>query len=112
MQLIQLAAQPVLSEVRQGVGRLEDERALLLKRLAQLHGRAYADVSVEEKARVAADWKQWQRHVNVRKRICRELWSRCLEVVPEDMTTQELWVRVDWSEEEGAKSGYPRLTDV
>lgn len=95
MQLSQLAAQPVLSEVRQDVCRLEEERGALLKRLAQLHGQAYADVSPEEKARVAADWKQWQRHVNVRKRICRELWGRCSEVVPNDMTRQEFWVCID-----------------
>lgn len=53
-----------------------------------------AVVGSEERAEVEREWKRWQRQVAVRRRICRELWDRCSEVVPEGVTREELWVCV------------------
>lgn len=87
-----LASKPVLSEIRQDVGHLEKEREALLERLSALRGKRVTEISPEEQAKVTVEWKQWQRHAGSRKRICRELWNLCSEVLPENMTRQELWV--------------------
>jgi 26S proteasome regulatory subunit (ATPase 3-interacting protein) len=48
-------------------------------------------LSVDEKERMEQEWRMWQHHVTVRKRIFRDLWERCAEVPPEEMTRAELW---------------------
>lgn len=81
------------ADLRQGVLKLEAEKGEMSVRLSAMCNRAVQPVSVEEKARVDKEWKVWKRHMNVRKRICRDLWDRCTEVLPEDTTKEDLWVR-------------------
>lgn len=92
--LAALEAKPRLSQLRQDIHQLEEERAVIHARLQELHGGDEVQIPVEERARLEQEWKQWQRHVTTRRRICRELWGLCTEVLPEDMTSQDLWVSV------------------
>lgn len=80
-------------DLRRGVLNLEAERDQILGRLSSMRNSTVQPVSLEEKAHVEKEWKVWKRHMNVRKRICRELWERCTEVLPEDTTKEDLWVR-------------------
>ena len=92
-ELATLRSKPLLSELRQDIDRLETEKESMLARLDEFHGRdSSVQVSPEERAEVEREWKRWQRQVNVRRRICRDMWMKCSEVVPEGMTREELWV--------------------
>lgn len=49
-------------------------------------------VSVDEQERVEKEWRKWKRTAGTRKRVCRDLWDRCTEVLPEDAgSKEELW---------------------
>lgn len=92
-ELATLRSKPLLSELRQDIGRLEKEKESILARLDEFHGHdSSAQVSPEKRAEVEREWKRWQRQVNMRRRICRDMWMKCSEVVPEGMTREELWV--------------------
>ncbi|ODM18337.1 hypothetical protein SI65_06208 [Aspergillus cristatus] len=91
-ELATLRSKPLLSELRQDIGRLEKEKESILAQLDEFHGHdSSVQVSPEERAEVEREWKRWQRQVNVRRRICRDMWMKCSEVVPEGMTREELW---------------------
>jgi len=95
-ELAMLCSKVPISELRQEVSRLEAERAETLGRLAKLRNDDDgALVSAEQRAQVEREWKEWRKHVHVRKKICRDLWERCTEVLPEDTTKEDLWVRAD-----------------
>ncbi|EEH23404.2 hypothetical protein PABG_05615 [Paracoccidioides brasiliensis Pb03] len=98
-----LNARVSTGELRGIVGGLEREREELLVRLKPLRekdwkgeGAGSQVVSAEELARVEGEWREWKGRVVGRKRICREIWERCSEVLPEGMKEreegrQELW---------------------
>ncbi|KAJ5152869.1 uncharacterized protein N7482_009347 [Penicillium canariense] len=90
--LAALEAKPRLSALRKDIRRLQEERDAAQGRLGKLSGDGQLQISLEERAQLERDWKQWQRHATVRRRICRELWGRCSEVLPDDTTALELWV--------------------
>jgi 26S proteasome regulatory subunit (ATPase 3-interacting protein) len=81
-----------VSDLRQDISRLESEELTIQARLASRHEGDPVQMSPAEREKLEKEWKQWQRHVSVRRRICRELWGQCSEVVPEGMTAAELWV--------------------
>ena len=92
-ELATLCARPRLSDLRNDIDQLDREKARLVTRLTELRADNSTQVSPEEKAKVDNEWKLWQKQVNLRRRICYEMWGRCSEVLPEDMTRDELWVR-------------------
>lgn len=95
-ELAEFGSRPLLSELRADVARLQKEKEEILAGLASL-GEDESAVSPEEQQAVENEWKYWQRQAHVRRRICNELWERCSEVVPEDMTREELKVRLRWT---------------
>lgn len=90
--LAALHAKPWISDLRQDISCLESEKSTIQARLASRHEGEPVQVSPEEREKLEQEWKYWQRHANVRRRICRDLWGQCSEVLPEDMTAAELWV--------------------
>ncbi|KAL4951330.1 Tat binding protein 1-interacting [Aspergillus filifer] len=86
-----LNAKPLLSELRVEVEKLEEEKEELAERLVKLHGDGATDVSPQEKENVRKDWKIWQNQVRVRAKICRDLWRKCSETLPEGMTREGFW---------------------
>lgn len=95
-ELAEFVSRPLLSELRADVARLQKEKEEILAGLASL-GEDESAVSPEEQQAVENEWKYWQRQAHVRRRICNELWERCSEVVPENMTREELKVRLRWT---------------
>lgn len=90
--LATLAATPRISDLRHDISRLENERSAIQTRLARHHEDDSVPLSPTERQKLEAECKRWQRHVSVRRRICRELWGQCSEVLPEGVTAAELWV--------------------
>ncbi|KAL4767427.1 Tat binding protein 1-interacting protein-domain-containing protein [Aspergillus nidulans var. acristatus] len=90
-QLNSLNAMPLLSELRTEIKELEKEKESLAARLIKVCGDASAEVSPQEKEKVRKDWKIWQNQESVRAKICRDLWRKCSETLPEGMTREELW---------------------
>lgn len=90
--LAALCSKPLSSELRQEIDRLENEKESTLVHLAKCHGQNSEQVLPAERAEIEQEWRRWQRHVNIRSRICRDLWRRCSEVVPNGITREELWV--------------------
>ncbi|OJD20930.1 hypothetical protein ACJ73_07731 [Blastomyces percursus] len=89
-----LSARVPTDELRETVCRLEREKKEALGRLAPLRdGRVVTKMlSVEEQERVDGEWRVWKGRVVGRKRICREMWERCSEVLPEGIKkSEELW---------------------
>ena len=91
-ELNSLNAMPLLSELRTEITELEKEKESLAARLIKVCGDASAEVSPQEKEKVRKDWKIWQNQESVRAKICRDLWRKCSETLPEGMTPEELWV--------------------
>ncbi|KAL4995703.1 Tat binding protein 1-interacting [Aspergillus recurvatus] len=91
-QLNSLNAIPLLSELRIEIKKLEKERESLAARLAKVHGDGSAEVTPQEKEKVRKDWKIWKNQDRVRAGICRDLWRKCSETLPEGVTREELWV--------------------
>ncbi|KAJ6178380.1 Chitin synthase activator (Chs3) [Penicillium mononematosum] len=89
--LAALHAKPRISDLRQDISRLESEKSTIQARLASRHEGEPVQMSPEEREKLEKEWKYWQRHANVRRRICRDLWGQCSEVLPEDITAAELW---------------------
>ncbi|KAJ5377865.1 Chitin synthase activator (Chs3) [Penicillium cataractarum] len=87
-----LEAKPRLSTLREDIRQLQEERDAAQARIGKLYGDDQPQISPEARAQLERDWKQWQRQATVRRGICRELWGRCSEVLPEDTTAPELWV--------------------
>ncbi|PGH00462.1 hypothetical protein GX51_05780 [Blastomyces parvus] len=93
-ELAALSARVPTDELREIVHRLEREKEEVLGRLAPLRdGRVATRVlSAEEQERVDGEWRVWKGRVMGRKRICREMWERCSEVLPEGIKkSEELW---------------------
>ncbi|KAL4894343.1 TBPIP-domain-containing protein [Aspergillus ambiguus] len=92
-ELAALQTRPLLAELRRDVDRLEHERESLLARLGELGADDDGDDGdgPVDRAAVESQWRVWRNHASVRRRICRDLWLRCSEVVPEGMTAEELW---------------------
>ncbi|KAL4734031.1 hypothetical protein BDV11DRAFT_198978 [Aspergillus similis] len=91
-ELNSLNAMPLLSELRTEIEELENEKKSLSARLIKICGDASAKVSPQEKEKVRKDWKIWQNQESVRAKICRDLWRKCSETLPEGVTREELWV--------------------
>ncbi|KAJ5537946.1 hypothetical protein N7494_007425 [Penicillium frequentans] len=84
-------AKPRLSDLRQDIQQLEIERNAIQARLTSHQGDDEVSLPAEEREKLEREWKKWQRHATLRHRICRELWGKCTEVLPENMTSKELW---------------------
>jgi 26S proteasome regulatory subunit, ATPase 3, interacting protein len=80
-------------ELHSKVSGLECEKDSLLARLVQLKKVNVKPVSATERATIEEAHAVWSKHVNTRKRICKELWWKCLEAMPEGEAADELWVR-------------------
>lgn len=82
------------TELQSSVAAMESERTALQGRLAALQAGDTKPVSNEERLTVETAWTTWQRHTSMRKKICKDMWERCTEVLPDDQTREELWVCV------------------
>jgi 26S proteasome regulatory subunit, ATPase 3, interacting protein len=81
-----------IDELQSKVSDLEYEKESLLARLAQLKKVNVNPVSAAERATIEEAHAVWGKHVKTRKKICKELWWKCLEAMPEGETVDELWV--------------------
>lgn len=90
--LAALEAKPRLSVLRHNIQQLEEEKQATQARLVSFHDSQAIQLSLEEWAKLEDEWRQWQRHAAIRSRICRELWGRCTEFLPENTSALELWV--------------------
>lgn len=81
------------TDLQESVAKLETERQEILARLAPMRqSSANARmVSEQETARIEQKWLLWKKRVTQRKKICRELWERCTEVVDSAETREEVW---------------------
>lgn len=91
-ELNSLKAIPLPSELRVGIEKLEEDKESLTARLAKVHGDGSVDVSPKQKEEVRKDWKSSQSESKTRARICRDLWRKCSETLPDGMTREGLWV--------------------
>ncbi|KAJ5469463.1 hypothetical protein N7539_009081 [Penicillium diatomitis] len=97
--LATLQAKPRLSALREEIRQLGMERDAAQARVHENRSDGGDDhqpqISPTARAQLERDWTQWQRHARLRRRICRELWESCSEVLPEGVATAaELWESV------------------
>lgn len=90
--LAALEAKPRLSALRRDIQRLEEEKEEIQARLGTLHDSDTVQISLEEWSKLEEERRRWQRHAAIRRRICRDLWGRCTEVLPDNTSSLELWV--------------------
>ncbi|KAL2862925.1 putative TBP interacting domain protein [Aspergillus lucknowensis] len=90
-ELSSLNAVPLVSGLRGEIKRLEEEKESLCVQLAKVQGDGEANVSPQETEAARRDWKFWQKQARVRAQICRDLWRKCSETLPEGITREELW---------------------
>jgi 26S proteasome regulatory subunit, ATPase 3, interacting protein len=80
-----------LTELRTIVTHLEGSHRDFQERLSKLQSNADG-ICPQKLDRVEREWKTWQKHCLTRKKIFFDLWSKCTEILPEDMTKEELQV--------------------
>ncbi|KAH8688869.1 hypothetical protein BGW36DRAFT_434157 [Talaromyces proteolyticus] len=85
--LVDLNSNIPITSLRDQIASLEREKASLLSAISSLPTDC---VSAEEMDRVQVEWLKWQRQSMSRRKIFRDLWSRCTEVLPQDTTEEEL----------------------
>ncbi|KAL4882339.1 hypothetical protein BJY04DRAFT_217257 [Aspergillus karnatakaensis] len=90
-QLSALKATPLVSELRVEISKLEAEKETLAVQLKGAHGEGEASITSVEKEAAKRNWKFWLGQDRARAKICRDLWQRCSETLPEGMTRGELW---------------------
>jgi 26S proteasome regulatory subunit, ATPase 3, interacting protein len=86
---------PPIRELQESVSQLTHDRDCILERLSRLRSQSEDPatvVSAAERAQVETDWKVWRKHAGRRRQICRDLWTRCTEVLPEGTTEGDFWV--------------------
>lgn len=93
--LLAFEAKPRLSDLRHDIQQLETERSAIQARLTSHQGVDEVSLPPQEREELERKWKQWQSHATLRRRICREVWGKCTEVLPENMTSKELWVCIN-----------------
>ncbi|KAL4805262.1 hypothetical protein BDV18DRAFT_160920 [Aspergillus unguis] len=86
-----LNAMPLPSELRTAIEKLEEEKEALATRLAKVHGDGPVEVSPQETEDVRKNWKTSQNQSRVRAIICRDLWRKCSETLPDGITREGLW---------------------
>ena len=94
VELAALSARVPTAELHEQVRGLEARKQQLIGKLEVLRNGTTKRrmVSVEEQESVEKGWRKWQRTAGARKRICRDLWDKCTEVLPEDAGSKEdLW---------------------
>ncbi|KAH8428919.1 putative TBP interacting domain protein [Aspergillus melleus] len=90
-ELLALGTRPLLCELRRDINQLEQDIQSTLVHLSRDGQVNSGPVSQECLADVSRDWKRWQKHAKARHRICFDMWQRCSEVIPGDMSRDELW---------------------
>ena len=91
-ELASLSSIASATELRSTVAALQMQVQGLRERLVELKKVEVKPVSEAEKKEVEASHNLWTRHASQRKRICRELWWRVVECLPEGTTKEALWV--------------------
>ncbi|KAI7970622.1 hypothetical protein EIK77_004648 [Talaromyces pinophilus] len=84
-----------LSVLKDQIANLEEKKALLTSQVSTLSAEMQESSSCvckEDFDRIDLEWRKWHAQVTSRKRIFLEFWSRCTEVLPEDMTPGDLKV--------------------
>ncbi|KAJ6032380.1 hypothetical protein N7540_003112 [Penicillium herquei] len=69
--LASFESKPLLSDLRQDIERLQNERYTLQARLGDQAASDEIHLSVEEREKLEHEWKEWQRHATLR----RQLWE-------------------------------------
>ncbi|KAK5126287.1 hypothetical protein LTR85_010523 [Meristemomyces frigidus] len=77
-------SQVPLPELRASVAGLEQERAELTARLAKLKSGNLKPVSLDEREKVNADHRKWQKTAAARKKIRHELWQELTSHIEKD----------------------------
>src|SRR5271170_2064572 len=80
--------------LRSTVEALQSQKEGLLAQLQDLKNVEVKPVTEEERMAAEEAHKMWKRHASARKRIVKELWFRCLDLLPDRMTKEDLWVGV------------------
>ena len=90
--LTALRATPLAFDLQESISQLEVERETTLAILTQARGTSVGQVDEKDRTVTKRAMECWQKRVNARRQICRDLWRRCLEMVDKDVTREELWV--------------------
>lgn len=77
-------SQVPLPELRTSVAMLEQEKAEIAARLAKLKSGNLKPVSIEEREKINADHRKWQRTAVARKKIRKDLWAEIVDKLDKD----------------------------
>ncbi|KAE8308719.1 TBPIP-domain-containing protein [Aspergillus transmontanensis] len=91
-ELATLRATPLAFDLQESINHLQVEKETAFAILTQVQGTSAGQVDEEDRTIAKRVWECWQKRVNLRRKACRDLWRRCLEMVDKDVTREELWV--------------------
>ena len=77
-------AQVPLAELRTAVHGLEMEKADLSARLAKLKSGNIKPIRAEERDKVNAEHRKWQKCANARRKIRKDMWDEIAGILPKD----------------------------
>ncbi|KAE8321490.1 Tat binding protein 1-interacting [Aspergillus sergii] len=91
-ELATLRATPLAFDLQESINHLQVEKETTFAILTQAQDTSAGQVDEEDRTIAKRVWECWQKRVNLRRKVCHDLWRRCLEMVDKDVTRQELWV--------------------
>ncbi|KOC17380.1 TBP interacting domain protein [Aspergillus flavus AF70] len=90
-ELATLRATPLAFDLQKSINQLQVKKETTFAILTQARGTSAREVDEEGRTITKRVWERWQKRVNLRRKVCRDLWRRCLEMVDKDVTREELW---------------------
>ncbi|EED14139.1 TBP interacting domain protein, putative [Talaromyces stipitatus ATCC 10500] len=82
-----------ISVLKDQISNLEEKKTLLISQISTLSAEmeeSNSCVCKEDFDQIDQEWRKWHGQVTSRKRIFLEFWSSCTEVLPPDMTPEDL----------------------
>ncbi|KAE8375309.1 hypothetical protein BDV26DRAFT_268091 [Aspergillus bertholletiae] len=82
-------------DLQESLNQLQVEKETTSAILAEAQGTSPGQKGEEDRSDTEKAWKCWQERVNLRRRICRDMWRGCLEIVDKDVSRDEFWVAIN-----------------
>lgn len=81
-----------IEEMRESIEDAEKLKTALEEDIRSLRQQSLVTASEEEQKTISMAHRTWKKVAADRRRICKDLWDKCSEVLPDHLNEKEFWV--------------------